>query len=84
MTPISACSFGICVCIDDRPPLVVDYADSLDLSKATKLKNVSFNSDGIQWITTTLGTTASDHRDLRNISISALGIPCGTDINDDD
>ena len=43
---------------------------SIDLSKATKLKDVAFQptSRSVKWITTTL-KTASKHRDLREISI---------------
>ena len=53
---------------------------SVDLSKATRLKDVIFRpkSRGADWITTTLQTITSRHQDLRQISIhvpNALSLP---------
>ena len=44
---------------------------SIDLSRATKLKDVVFRptSRTVEWITTTLQTTTPKHRDLRHITI---------------
>jgi len=46
---------------------------SVDLSRATRLKDVTFRicSRGVEWVTTALRTIAHKHRDLRQISISA-------------
>ena len=43
----------------------------IDLSKATKLKNVvvQFNSFRVEWLTTALQTITPKHRDLRQITI---------------
>ena len=45
---------------------------SVDLSRATRLKDVTFllESSGPEWVTTALQTITPKHRDLRQISIS--------------
>ena len=45
---------------------------SVDLSKATRLKDIIFwiNSLGPEWVTAALRTVTPNHRDLRQISIS--------------
>ena len=44
---------------------------SIDLSKATKLKDVAFqpNSWNVWWVTTALRTITPNHQDLRHLSI---------------
>lgn len=51
--------------------VVNSFSDSIDLSKATKLKNLSFvcESDP-QWISATLKTVTLKHRELQAISIN--------------
>jgi hypothetical protein len=49
----------------------VDSGASVDLSEATKLKEVAFRSDELytQWIAMALGTITPEHRELKQISI---------------
>lgn len=49
-------------------------ADSIDLSKATKLKDAVFflTSPNVEWITVALQTITPEHRHLRQISIRVL------------
>jgi len=51
--------------------LEIAWADSIDLSKATKLKQVvfRFNTLHVMWITMALQTITSNHRDLQQIQI---------------
>ena len=55
---------------------------SIDLSKATRLKDVGFLSKSlsVDWITTTLQTITIKHRDLQRISIRMLLDPALTTI----
>ena len=56
-------------------------ADSIDLSKATKLKDVTFTWDlNPKWIIATLRTLTSDHQGLRVISIDTLFILYGLNL----
>ena len=63
-------SFGVCVRTDNLLLFPVGSA-ALDLSKATKLQEITFRSISlsVEWITTTIQTTAPKHRELRKISI---------------
>ena len=55
---------------------------SIDLSKAKKLKNVTFlsKSQSVDWIAAALQTITPKHRDLRRISIHVLFDPALTTI----
>jgi hypothetical protein len=64
--------FEIYTCTHSLPLFVVDHSSvPIDLSKATKLKDVVFqpNSWRVEWIATTLQTITPKHRDLQQISI---------------
>ena len=52
--------------------LAESWPTSVDFSKATRLKDVTFRVDlpGIEWITAALRTVTPKHRELRQISIS--------------
>ena len=55
-------------------PIVEEsFSGLIDLSKATKLKDVTFvsQSSGVDWVTATLKTVTPNHKDLRKITIAA-------------
>ena len=56
---------------DQLPFLAKPGTPSIDLSKATMLKDVTFRvrSQSVEWITMVLQTITPKHRDLRQISI---------------
>jgi len=58
---------------------------SLDLSKATKLGDVTFRSGSgrVEWITTALETITPKHRDFRHIKIFVPSDLTGFDVGDD-
>ena len=81
------CPFGIC--IDTENSLLFlggSGQNSVDLSRATKLKDVTFriDSSGPEWVTTALRTITPNHRDLLQISISAAYYPTIVMFNTDD
>ena len=66
--------FGICIHIDNLLLFLAESGStSVDLSKATKLKDVTFRVDSsdVEWVTIALRTITPKHRDLGRISISA-------------
>jgi hypothetical protein len=62
---VRVCTDNLLLFLDGSEPA------SIDLSKATKLKDVVFQpkSWSVEWITTALRTITPKHRDLRQISI---------------
>ena len=62
--------FGVCARTDSLLLFPVG-SNVLDLSKATKLQDMTFRSTslGIGWITAAIQTTRPKHRELRKISI---------------
>jgi len=69
---------GICIHTDNLLPFLAESGQgSVDLSKATKLKDVAFRIDSsdVEWATMALRTVTPKHRDLRQISISAYYLP---------
>ena len=60
-------------CIDGLPPPAAKpLPRSIDLSKATKLREVAFPCESSpQWVTKTLQTVSRDHRKLQQISLDA-------------
>ena len=52
----------------------------IDLSKATKLKDVTLQFQGLSvgWVTSTLKTITSEHRDLQEISIKGRALSDST------
>jgi hypothetical protein len=64
---------GICARTDNLLLFLGELAGpaSIDLSKATKLKDVVFRPEPrrVEWVITTLQTITLEHRDLRQISI---------------
>jgi len=66
--------FGIYIHADSLLPFLGKLGStSVDLSKATSLKNVTFriNLSGPEWVTIALKTVTPEHRNLLQISISA-------------
>jgi hypothetical protein len=81
--------FGVHVHTHNLPSFVGDLNPPfIDLSKATKLKDVVFqpNLRILEWITMTLQTMTPNHRDLREISIrvadysTTVGDSTGSDV----
>ena len=63
--------FRIYIANNSPPFLTVLEPTLIDLSTATRLKDITFrvNSHNVEWITTELQTLAPKHQDLRQISI---------------
>ena len=75
LAPSTVRSFGICIHTGNSLLFQVESKPtSVDLSKATKLKDVTFRVDtsGVEWVVIALRTITPKHRDLRRISISAF------------
>ena len=68
-----SCTYGLVLCRScDLPSSVVDSGQtSIDLSKVTKLGEVVFGVEAlsVDWVTMTLQTITSKHRNLQRISI---------------
>jgi hypothetical protein len=74
MLPVNLSVRSFCTCIRaDSLPLSLGQLGSafVDLSKATKLKDVVFRPESktVEWVTVALKTVTPAHRDLRQISI---------------
>jgi hypothetical protein len=74
MSPVNLSVRSFCICIRaDSLPLSLGELESafIDLSKATKLKDVVLRPESktVEWVTVALKTVTPAHRDLRQISI---------------
>jgi hypothetical protein len=81
------CPVGICV----RTHNLLPYPDeiesgSMDLSKATKLKDVVFRSglQRVEWVVKALQTITPQHRDLQHLIIDILHNYSFADLGDND
>jgi hypothetical protein len=70
------CPIGICIGTDNLLPFPDELVlPSVDLSKATKLKDVVFQPglERVEWVIKALQTITPEHRDLLQLTID---IPC--------
>ena len=74
------CALPARVHIDGLPPYIAEPPEIIDLSKATKLRDVTFGcSFNPRWVTTALRTVGCNHRSFQQFSVCATVID-GSDL----